>query len=394
MASFIPAAPSELTADWVTATLRAAGALAAGYVADFAIEPLSGGGTGLMGDTVRLRLSYADGGSGPASVIAKFPTADRQNRALLEQYDAYAREILFYENYAHRVPVPTPAYMGAAFDPGRNKAPGPVLSKVVDALPVWVKRLIFGNVTLYLRPTKRRYALLIEDLGADITVHDLEEPPDDDKLGAAIEMLAGVHAAFWRHDALHDDAMFQPLVTTTPGLYDTIARRWCLPMARQRWDWFTDDDAVLVEDAIDRLPHDIATINRRTTLVHGDPRSDNVLYRGDGEVVLLDWAMAAHAHPGWDVGYMMSSCLTDDRIDTTDELVARYEAAMAARGIDVDPDDLRAGIDAAYRAVAVMQLMSIAVLDGNYGDQALADLWMPRVLAGLRRRRPPIADAA
>lgn len=394
METFIPAAPAELTTDWVTTTLRAAGVLPVGRVVGFDVAPLSGGGTGLMGDTVRLRLRYDDAGSGPASVIAKFPTEDRQNRALLEQFDAYAREILFYENYSHRVPVPTPAYMGAAFDPGRNKAPGPVLSKVVDGLPVFAKRLIFRNVTRYLRPTKRRYALLIEDLGVDITVHDLEEPPDDDKLGAAIEMLAGVHAEFWEHDALHDDTMFQPLVTTTPGLYDTIARRWCLPMARERWEWFTADDAALIEDAIDRLPDDIATINRQTTLVHGDPRSDNVLYRDDGDVVLLDWAMAAHAHPGWDVGYMLSSCLTEDRIDATDALVVRYEAAMAARGVDVCGDDLRAGIDAAYRAVAVQQLMSIAVLDGNYGEQALADLWMPRVLAGLRRRRPRLADVA
>jgi hypothetical protein len=394
MAEFIPAGPSELTADWVTTALRAAGALPAGRVVEFDVEPLTGGGTGIMGDTVRLRLRYDGEGTGPASVIAKFPTDDRQNRALLEQYDAYAREILFYEKYSHRVPVPTPAYMGAAFDPGRNKAPGPMASKVIDALPVWVKRLIFRNVTLYLRPTKRRYALLIEDLGADITVHDLEEPPDDDKLGAAIEMLAGVHAEFWEHDALHDDDMFQPLVTTTPGLYDTIARRWCLPMARARWDWFTDEDAALIEDAIDRLPGDIETINRPTTLVHGDPRSDNVLYRDDGDVVLLDWAMAAHAHPGWDVGYLLSSCLAEERIEATDALIARYEAAMVERGVEVGGADLRSGIDATYRAVAVQQLMSIAVLDGNYGDQALADLWMPRILAGLRRRRPRLADAA
>ncbi len=391
MPDFIPAGPADVTPEWVTATLRSAGALPSGRVAEVAVERIVGAGTGLMGDTVRLRLRYDGTDAAPSSVIAKFPTADRHNRALLEQFDAYAREILFYQRYAHRVPAPTPTYLGAAFDPGRSRLPGPILSRIIDRLPAWVKILISKHITLYLRPTKRRYALLIEDLGSDTTVHDLAAPPNDEQVGAALVVLARIHAAFWQSPTLDADDMFEPLVTTTPGLYRTIGKKRCLPIARERWDWITADQVGLLDEALDRLADDLVTINQRITLVHGDPRSDNILYRRDGEVVLVDWALTAHAHPGWDVGYLLSSCLSDDRINVRDELVERYEATLRSRGVEFSGSELREGIDAAYRANAVQQLMSVPVLHGTYGDQLLPDLWMPRILAGLGHGWSPAA---
>lgn len=387
MTAFIPASPRDLTAEWVTETMRAAGVLPAGRVVAVDVASLTGGGTGFTGDTVRLTLGYEGTTGAPTTVIAKFPTQDRQTRGMLEQFDAYAREIEFYRRFAHRMPCPIPAYLGADFDRKGARKTGPVMSRVVDALPDRVQLLITSDVTKFMRATTRRYALLIEDLGADSVVHDMTAPPEFDRLAGALSALASVHAAYWGDTSIEGDEVFRPIITTTPGLYQTVGRKRCLALAEERWsDWFTAEHVAIVRDALDRFPADVARLNEKLTLIHGDPRSDNILYCSDGEVVLIDWALIGHAHPGFDVGYLLSSSLSPEQVDQRTALVAGYEAAMAGHGIDIDHLDLRAAVDSTYRALAVQQLMSIAVLNNeSYGDDAMYDLWFPRILAGLEQ---------
>lgn len=385
MSVFIPASPRDLTPEWVTAAMRESGALPTCLVTAVEVESLSDGGTGFTGDTVRVRLRYEDGASGPESVIAKFPTSDRQNRGMLEQFDAYAREIRFYRRYAHRMPCPTPGYLGGDFDERGARRTGPWLSRLIDGLPDWLQLVLTKDVTRFMRVTKRRYALLIEDLGSQTTVHDLAAPPDTAQLGDALDVLARVHAAFWNDPSLHGDPVFRPIITTTPGLYQTVGRKRCLDLARQRWDdWLTPAHVDRIRDALDRFPTDIETINEKVTLIHGDPRSDNILYRHDGQVVLLDWALVGHAHPGFDVGYLLSSCVTEDHSETRQTLVTRYLETLRAEGVTVDDEAVRSAVDATYRALTVQMLMSIAVLHGDdYDGATIFDLWMPRLLDGL-----------
>lgn len=383
MSAPIPASPGELTPEWVTRAMRDAGALPQGKVRTITIESISDGGTGFTGETVRVGIESEGADNAPTSVIAKFPTRDRQNRGMLEQFDAYAREIRFYRQFAHRMPCPTPTYLGGAYD-GRSRGFGPRTSRLIDALPAPIQLAVTRDVTKFLRATNRRYVLLIEDLGSGTTVYDLAAPPDDDQLGAALDTLASVHAAFWQDDSLADNDTFRPILTTTPGLYTTVGRKRCLPLARERWAWFDEGHAAAVDDALARFADDVATVNEPLTLIHGDPRSDNILYRDNGQVVLLDWALAGYANPAFDVGYLLSSCLSDDRMGSAGPLVAGYETALADRGVVMDPVALRAGIAATYRGLAVQQLMSIPVLRGDsYGDDTMYDLWMPRILAGI-----------
>lgn len=364
--------------------MRAAGVLERGRVASVTVRSLSGSGTGFTGDTVRLELRYADG-DGPATVIAKFPTDDRQTRGMLETFDAYAREIRFYRSFASRVPCDVPAYLGADFDEKGARTTGPVLSKLVDALPDRVQLAITRDVTKFMRASSRRYALLIEDLGAETTVHDMTAPPAPAQLEAVLDALAAVHAGFWGDGSLAGDPVFRPVLTTTPGLYQTVGRKRCLPMASDRWaDWFTEHHRALILESLDRYGDDVDRINEPVTLIHGDPRADNLLFRDDGRVVLLDWALVGHAHPGFDVGYLLCSCLPAERAALRNDLVEHYESALAEHGVTTDPRGLREVVDATYRAIAVQQLVSIAVLNNeSYGDDTMYDLWMPRVLAGL-----------
>jgi hypothetical protein len=382
---YIPASPHDLTPQWITDVMRAAGALPTGRVVDLEVTSLTGGGTGFTGDTVRVRISAEGGDDVPASLIAKFPTTDNQTRGMLEQFDAYAREIRFYRHFAHRMPCRLATYLGAEFDEKGARRTGPVMSKVIDALPDRVQLAITADVTKFMRATNRRYALLIEDLGADSTVYDMTLPPSRDQLAAALEVLATVHAAFWGDESIIGDEVFRPIVTTTPGLYQTVGRKRCLALALARWEqWLTPDHVALVDESLDRFPDDVARLNQSITLIHGDPRSDNILYRTDGQVVFIDWALVGYANPAFDVGYLLSSSLLADQTHLRPGLVEGYEAALAGHGIEFDGAELRAGIDSTYRALAVQQLMSIPVLNNEtYGPDAMYDLWFPRILAGL-----------
>jgi thiamine kinase-like enzyme len=198
-------------------------------------------------------------------------------------------------------------------------------------------------------------------------------------------VLAAVHAAFWDDRTLADNDTFRAVVTTTPGLYQTVGRKRCLPLAQDRWaGWIGAAETALLHDALDQFPADVALVNEPRTLIHGDPRSDNILYRDDGQVVLLDWALAGYANPAFDVGYLLSSCLGPERLESRPALTERYHAALTANGVSPDAEVLRQGVEATYRTLAVQILMSIAVLRGEgYGDDTMDDLWMPRILAGL-----------
>lgn len=384
MSAQIPASPGDLTPAWLTDVLRDGGALPHGRVRAITIEPITDGGTGFTGEAVRVSLECEGAAEAPDTVIAKFPTRDRQNRGMLEQFDAYAREIRFYRQFAHRMPCSIPTYLGGAYD-GRARTRGPLVSRLIDALPDAVQLAVTRDVTRFMRATDRRYVLLLEDLGKETTVHDLADPPDDAGLAKALDSLAAVHATFWHDCSLAGNDTFGPVLTTTPGLYRTVGHKRCLALARQRWsDWFDDTHAAALGDALDRFADDVATLNRPVTVIHGDPRSDNLLYRDDGEVVLLDWALTAFANPAFDVAYLLSSCLAGERMAAADGLVAGYVAALAAREVEIDPAALRRDIAAGYRGVAVQQLMSIPVLRGDtYGDDAMVDIWMPRLLAGI-----------
>jgi len=371
--------------EWVASALSDATGRDGTSVRSVAVEPLSTGGQGMTGQTVRIRIE-SDDPELPSSVVAKFAASDPQTRALVESYDSYAREIRFYQRFASRVPVATPKYFGASYDPGSSGQPGPVASRVIDALPAAAKLWMSRNVTKYLRPSDRRYALMIEDMGSSGSIFSLVDPPSLEQVALALDTLASVHATFWQDSSLAGDDVFEVLVTTTPSLFSTVATRRSLPIALDRYDWCGPAEEALLAEAADRLAADVVTLNTPLTLIHGDPRSDNLIYTPDGSVILLDWAVVGHGHPGWDVGYLLSSCLRPEEFDHADRLVAGYEASMASRGVEVGGASLREGVAAAFRAVAVQQLLSLAVFDGRLedaDDAELADFWLPRLVAGL-----------
>jgi len=111
----IPATSEGLTADWVTAAL-AAGGRSGARVARVERERV-GEGVGVLAELYRLRLTYAPGATGPASVIAKLHASNPEVRELNGAYGFYEREARFYQEVAPTIELRTPEHYFSAFDP-------------------------------------------------------------------------------------------------------------------------------------------------------------------------------------------------------------------------------------------------------------------------------------
>ena len=82
--------PADLTVEWLTAALGVP-------VSDFAVERI---GTGQMSECYRVGLTYADGDSGPTSVVLKVAATDPVSRQTGLALGLYEREVRFYTDIA------------------------------------------------------------------------------------------------------------------------------------------------------------------------------------------------------------------------------------------------------------------------------------------------------
>ena len=378
----------------MTEAMRAADAIGPhDRVASMTVESLRSGGRAMTGELARAVVSYEPPEAGPTSVIAKFASSNPTMKALVELSDGYAREILFYRDLAPLVPVRTPRHLGSGLTPGRSGV-RPGLVRVVDALPGRIQRFLTEDPTRFMPTGSRRYALLIEDCSAGFSVYNLVSPPAPELLAETLDALAGLHARFWGGDQeLSGHPALGAVVTPAPRLYANEIRHRGPALIRAAFsDWWSADDEARIADATDRLVDDLRVLNRPMTLIHGDPRSDNLLFPdGGGPPVFIDWGMPCLANPAWDVAHLLSSSLEPSSAGAADDLIAGYCGGLAGRGVDFDERGLRADVVAGLRAHGLLVAMTVRVLpDGSdYGeDGALYDLWMPRILELLRRADP------
>ena len=375
----IPGTLEETDAAWLTSALHDADALPAdARVTAFTPEPL-GGGVGFGGVTVRLRLSYEPADAGPATVVAKYASTDPINKGVFESQDIYGREIAFYRNLAHELPIRVPAHCGSAMDP---PPPAPVvntMNALIRNAPPIVHIKATENVVKLLRPSSRRYALLIEELDGD--VYDMVHPAPRELLGPALDQLAALHAAFWGRTELVGTNHMRPLLGPMPRMYANVYEPVCRPLAIERWEWLDDDLLARLDDAAPRLEADWARMNEPTTFLHGDTRIDNLLFPADGAPIFIDWGATAMGHPGFDIGYMLSSTLDgDDAPAVLDALLDRYRTSLAEHGRQIDGSELRDMTQTAMRGIAIQLMAALPILKGGYGDASLTDCWMPRLV--------------
>lgn len=326
MAPF-PTVIDEVTAPWLTETLRSSGALAVGSrVTRFDVEPI-GMGIGIMGLLYRLSLHYDSDGSGPATVVAKLASSDPQARYMSRVFRFYEKEVGFYRKFAALTPIPTAACYAAVRNPETDD-----------------------------------FVLLLEDMGDAAVYSQVDGCPPDAAL-LTVQNIARHHAAF-ADSPLFDDPEFAwlPFGSDSPnpeGVIQGLADAWG-PFQRLFPELISSELAAIME-RFGRSARSLLTVGdgRPVTLAHGDYRLDNLFFSaggpdsGAGTVTAIDWQVCAKGPFAYDLGYFMTQSLTvEDRRTHEASLIDAYLAELEAAGVVHDRDMLMDD----YRATAMFCL--------------------------------------
>lgn len=283
----------SLTAAWADEVLRATNH-AGSTVVDLQVEPVSF--TGATTDMARLRLSYAEPGTGPATAIAKIRGTSDVQRQMDGALALFDREARFYSTLAEQVPVASP-----------------ICYHVGDG---------------------ERTPLLLQDLG-DLRMGDQIAGLSLDEAAALMSSLADLHAAYWGTDAAdapwllrHDDGLYPQLVTQ---LVSSGA-----PALRQRDVGGVSERTV--EQVVSAAPRwsEILRIASEgpPTLVHNDCRLDNVFFDHNGTPVLIDWQVIARTRGTQDVANLLAGSMEPELLAPNwERLVRVWHERLIAAGV-------------------------------------------------------------
>jgi hypothetical protein len=299
---------------------------------------------GDAGTSSRARLALTGAGV-PASVFVKMPAQTATTRLMGELGRLADTEVRFYRELSGHLDD-VPLCHGAVFD-----------------------------------PLTGRFVLVLEDLAADGTAScefpDTLHPLDTDRAALIVELLARVHATFWRRLDPYPwvyTASADATSLLTGSLANASARRLegrtSIPV---RTGQFINDNYRAVATLIDRGPH---------TVMHGDAHPGNVYFR-NGKAGLLDWQAVRRGHPSRELSYtLITSMTTDSRVENQRELLDVYRAALhAAGGPEIDRDELWQR----YRQASLYAYIATLITAGMGGmqDETIALEGLGRAVSAL-----------
>jgi hypothetical protein len=380
----IPARPSDVTPEWLTAALREGGILSGASVVRLDAQAL-GAGEGFVGSLARMRLEMDRPERGaPASLIAKFPIDDEQNKGLGEVTGAYEREIRFYRDLAGRLPIRTPRFYYGAFDRNPFEGREEELVRRMDRVPRWLVRMIAPIGMSFGLSSTRRYALLLEDL-APLPVGDQLAGCSVEQAHAVLCAIARVHAAYWERVDVPELAFLPRMLWLRHWMHAYYRRAWksfCATYA-ERYPklatsarWLLKNGVPLIEQ-LQNLP---------PTLLHGDYRLDNLCLEpraaGGFEITAFDWQAVCRGPAVIDASYFLTSNLSADLLARHErELLVAYWEELAAHGVQgytlerCDADYELSKIHVFYRYVIATSLISMRHERGK----ALSDASLERI---------------
>ncbi len=278
--------PDDLTAEWLTA------ALGAGTVERFAFERI---GTGQMSECYRVSLSYADGQTGPESVVLKVAASDPVSRQTGLALGLYEREVRFYTDIAPGIGGPVaPCYSSGV---RRRNGHVPSAARRCRHLP--------SSATRSVAPQSNRRCSRWRELGR-------------------------LHAPLLGKTAMADVGVAQPRGADQPGTHRAAVRRVRRALRRPHRAR-TSRGVRAAGRQLRRVPRR-AVSDRVHGLVHGDYRLDNMLFGQEGAdrpLTVVDWQTVTWGPAMIDVAYFLGCALPDDmRRDNYDALLRAYHDAL------------------------------------------------------------------
>ena len=377
----IPQSVEEIDAAWLTHAIRSAGLIEAANVVGFrAGSP--GSGVGFQGQTIRISLDWdIEESDAPDAVLVKLPTDNVGNRGLAEAEGSYDREFDFYERLSGDFPIRVPRLIHAVRDPGPSPAARRRREGLVDGLPAPVVKFIGRHARKLVRPSKRRYALVMEYI-PDARITTAADLPPAEDLSAILRTLAEMHAHFWGDSRLADDSVFEwSMVTQMPNVMHGLYRAWRDEVVEREPGVFTDELMRHADWVGDHIVDLAAHLNEPLSIRHGDCRTDNMLFTDDG-LVMIDFGAAGSGRPAGDVAYLLSEAIPPGpgARATFLRLCREYHDRLVAAGVTDHPlDEFLNDCDIVLAVQAYRVVLIEAAFEADYEGESLSHLWGPRV---------------
>jgi len=300
----MPTGIGEVDSAWMTAVLRTSGAIdETTSVLELDSAPFAVG-AGLLSLLYRTSLTYT-GGSGPATVIVKFPTDDPMQRGVCDALGFYARELEFYRSFAADAPFGTAqCHAAVEGDAGTD------------------------------------FVVVMEDL-SHLDAVDQRDGCSWEQSLESVRMMARFHARWQATPELAGLAeLFLPIKNDmyTVALPELFATGWS--QAKIHGTKHLTPDLVALGDRWGTLIGFFQdNLMEPSTVLHGDWRADNLLFDGD-ELYVLDFQIMSVGAGIYDLGYFASQSIPSEvRAGRDAELVQLYVDTLASCGVSMDFDD-------------------------------------------------------
>ena len=392
--TFIPQTPEELSGEWFTNALKESGIITDSEVINFSIsEPESG--EGFSGVTLRVDLEWnfleADA---PERVLLKFPSNDLKNRALLERDGTYDREFDFYERFSNQFPVRVPKLLFSIREPIPDIESRRKLNKKIEHLPVGASKFFGKHARKLLRPSGRRYALMIEYIDNARTTTTENFASEEDLL-QILHSLAQVHAHWWKDPVLSDDdGVAWPTVTHTPKLMNGLYWGSRAQILENNSEIFTSDMVRAADWFGNNAVEAVKFLNEPLALLRGDTRTDNMLFTSEG-LVMVDFGSFSSGRPACDVSLLLSSAVEagPNARDTMESLSDRYYESLLAFGVkDYSKLQFENDMKVGFALQAYLIMLAAGHYEAEYSGGSLVELWARRIGGLISKETPLLVD--
>jgi aminoglycoside phosphotransferase (APT) family kinase protein len=335
----IPKHPDDITPGWLMEHL--------GWDVTHVDVHEIGAGIGVSSAVYRARLT---GNDVPPTVVVKLTAIDPAAAFTSTVLSMYRREAAFFNDLSSDMPV---------------RVPGGHYAEVSD--------------------DGAEFVVVMEDLSGNRMLDQTQVMSDVDA-ERCIDTLASWHANWWnRVDGVCESgvavALSDPMYPAMlPGLFDEGWAKLCTsghcvpPDALQP---VGPKFAGAVEGLLQTLSHG------PVTLLHGDFRTDNMMFDADDNLILMDFQLTSVGSAAYDVAYFVGSCLDIDA-ERERELYDRWIAGLVAGGVPTsDLDDMWEK----YRVAALFCLVYPVVASRGMDlevprEQALVNVMMSRQARG------------
>jgi len=334
-----PVEPTDLDEAWFAAAL---GVPATGERALAGVRLERVGSTrGHLGSSFLAELGYRRRPAGaPASVVVKLPAEGEGSRATAQRGRLYEREYRFFTELAPHTDVRAPGCFAAGYDAATDT-----------------------------------FALVLEDVSSSVEIDQLVGCPVD-LAERTLRELARLHASWWGRKDLYAHSWLTTFASADRlGNLSRLMRDGWPVLCSAAEERLGADARRIGAAVLAFLPRGLAALDAHPqTLVHGDPRLDNLMFDAGAArapIVLLDWQNVSRGAPASDVAYFLAQSLTAaDLRAHGEDLLACYHAELTGHGVTDFPlselsEALRQALPVSFAVAA-----SLAVL---------ADLTDPRV---------------